>query len=422
MKIMIIGGGGREHTLGWALAKGYEGIDFYFLPGNGGTITLGQNVSGLDDHSSIVDFALKNEIDLTVVGPEKPLVDGLVDKFQQKNLKIFGPVKKAARLEGSKIFAKELMAEAGVPTASFEVFDDFNAAKKHIEKIKENFVVKADGLAGGKGALVCDNIEDGYRALETLMKEKKFGSAGESVVIEDKLRGQEVSILALISEDKILPLIPSQDHKQLYEGDNGPNTGGMGAYAPVPFVSSRDISWIKEKIFRPTISELARSGIEYNGVLYAGLMLTKSGPQVLEFNVRFGDPETQAILPLLEGDFIELLMKTLDGNLPDRINFKNESAVAVVLASGGYPGDYEKGYEIVIRNNSCLLFHAGTRINERILYTDGGRVLSVVGTDRKLENAKKKAYKCIEKINFTNKYFRKDIAAKGIKYNKTGRL
>lgn len=412
---MIVGGGGREHALGWTLAKSFEGRDFYFVPGNGGTITIGHNIEDLKDNSDIVKFAKGNGIDLTIVGPEKPLVEGIVDKFREEGLSIFGPTKKAAQLEGSKVFAKELMRDAGIPTASFEIFDDFNAAKNYIEKRIDPFVVKADGLAGGKGAFVCSNTNEGVRALRVIMKEKRFGDSGDNVVIEDCLNGQEVSVLALVSCDKILPFLPSQDHKRIYDGDRGPNTGGMGAYAPVPFLGRGDILEIKGRIFMPTIKELLRRGIEYNGVLYVGLMITTSGPKVLEYNVRFGDPETQAILPLLEDDFLELLFKTIEGKLPERINWNEGSAVAVVVASRGYPVDYEKGFEIVIRDHSCILFHAGTRIEDRILYTDGGRVLSVVGLSNNLESAKEKAYRCIKKIKFRKMYYRCDIGDKGIK-------
>ncbi|MCK4225724.1 phosphoribosylamine--glycine ligase [candidate division WOR-3 bacterium] len=415
MKIMIVGGGGREHALGWALVKSFEGRDFYFVPGNGGTITIGHNVENLKGYDEIVRFAKEKEIDFTVVGPEKPLVSGIVDKFREEGLSIFGPTKEAAQLEGSKAFAKELMKEAHVPTASFEIFDDFNAAKSYIEKNSAPFAVKADGLAGGKGAFVCSNVGEGIKALELLMQERKFGEAGDTVVIEDCLKGQEVSVHALVSGDKIYQFMPAQDHKRAYDGDRGPNTGGMGAYAPVPFLGKVQLSEIKERIFLPTIVGLEKRGIEYKGVLYAGLMITRSGPKVLEFNVRFGDPEIQVILPLLNEDFLELLLRTNEGDLPDGIAWSDQSAVGIVVASDGYPGKYETGFEIVICDNSCILFHAGTRIENRVLYTDGGRVLSVVGVDRSLKKARDKTYKCIEKIKFTNMYYRKDIGDKGIK-------
>lgn len=415
MKIMIVGGGGREHALGWTLAKSFEGRDFYFVPGNGGTITIGHNVINLKNFDDMIKFAKKNSIDLTVVGPEKPLVEGIVDKFLDEDIKIFGPTKIAAQLEGSKAFAKELMKDACVPTSDFEIFDDFNAAKKYIEKKTLPFVIKADGLAGGKGAFVCMALDDGLKALKTIMLEKKFGGSGDKIVIEDCLTGQEVSVLSLVSGDKVLPFLPSQDHKRVYDGDKGPNTGGMGAYSPVPFMRKGDLIEIKEKIFLPTVKELLKRGIEYNGVLYAGLMITKTGPKVLEFNVRFGDPESQAILPLLEDDFIDLLYGTMEGELPDKINWSKKFAVAVVIASRGYPANYESGFEIVIRDHPCILFHAGTKIEDRVLYTNSGRVLNVVGLGKTLVSAKGMAYNCINKIKFSNMYYRNDIADKGIK-------
>jgi len=344
MKVMIVGSGGREHTLGWTLARSFEGRDFYFVPGNGGTITIGHNIEYINNYDDMTKFAKEKGIDLTVVGPEKPLVSGIVDKFREEGLRIFGPTREAAQLEGSKVFAKELMRDARVPTANFEVFDDFNGAKNYIEKIKCPFVIKADGLAGGKGVFVCMNVGEGVRALELVMLEKKFGSSGDKVVIEDCLTGQEVSVLALVSGDRVLPFLPSQDHKRIFDEDRGPNTGGMGAYSPVPFMRKGELVAVKEKIFLPTVKELLRRGIEYNGVLYAGLMITSRGPMVLEFNVRFGDPESQAIFPLLEDDFLELLFKTLDGELPDKINWSGKSAVAVVVASNGYPDHYETGF------------------------------------------------------------------------------
>ena len=421
MKIMVIGGGGREHTLGWALSKSDEVRDFYFVPGNGGTLSLGHNINNLENED-IIRFAKEKKIDLTVVGPEKPLVQGIVDKFREEGLPIFGPMKDAAKLEGSKAFAKELMAAANVPTASFEIFDEFRAAKNYVENKREPFVVKADGLAGGKGCFVCRHAKEGLRALEVLMEERKFGDSGKTVVIEDCLGGEEVSVLALISNDRILPFLPSQDHKRANDNDRGPNTGGMGAYAPVVFIGKDELTEIIENIFLPTIKELGRRGIEYKGVLYAGLMISKSGPKVLEFNVRFGDPESQAILPLLEDDLLELLLRTNDYNLPGKINWDRGWAVAVVLASNGYPGKYKKGFEIDIKDNSCVLFHAGTRLSDGILYTAGGRVLSVVGLGEDLITAKKKAYKCISKVKFSDMYYRKDIADKGIKYLEKGRL
>jgi phosphoribosylamine--glycine ligase len=417
MKVLVIGGGGRENTLGWKLSKSSKVSQLYFAPGNGGTSILGENIhfSGLDD---ILDFAKREQIDFTVVGPEQPLVDGIVDLFEAEGLNIFGPTKEAARLEGSKAFSKEVIASANIPTASFEIFDDFNTAKRYVEKGGELSVVKASGLAAGKGVIVCNSKSEALEALESLMEKKKFGEAGDTVVIEELLVGEEVSVLALISGDRVLSFLPSQDHKRAYDYDEGPNTGGMGAYAPTPFLKESDIPEITEKVFGPTIKELQKRGIEYRGVLYGGIIMTKDGPKVLEFNVRFGDPETQVILPLLEDDLLEVLMKANDYNLPDKLNCSRNSALAVVMASKGYPKNYEKGFEINIPDLDCTVFHAGTRAEERNFYTSGGRVLACVGISDDLVSAKEKTYRCVEKIECSNLFYRKDIGDKGIKYLK----
>ena len=417
MKVLVIGGGGREHTIGWTLSKSDKVSRLYFAPGNGGTSVIGDNIdySGISD---ILDFAKKEQIDFTIVGPEQPLVDGVVDLFRKEGLKIFGPSKDAAQLEGSKAFSKEVMAQADVPTASFEIFDDFNAAKKFVEEIGEHSVVKASGLAAGKGVIVCSSKRKALEALESIMEKKKFGEAGETVVIEELLIGEEVSVLALVSGDKVLPFLPSQDHKRAYDNDEGPNTGGMGAYAPTPFLRENEIPEITEKVFKPTIKELQKKGIEYKGVLYGGIIMTKDGPKVLEFNVRFGDPETQVILPLLEDDLLDILMKADDYDLPDKLNCSRDSALAVVMASKGYPGGYEKGFEIDIPDFDCTVFHAGTKAEEGRFYTSGGRVLACVGISDDLMSAKEKTYRCVEKIECSNLFYRKDIGDKGIRYLK----
>ncbi len=417
MKVLVIGGGGREHTLGWMLSKSNIVSKFYFAPGNGGTSILGENInsSGIKD---LVEFAKREKIEFTVVGPEQPLVDGVVDLFKEESLNIFGPTKDAARLEGSKAFSKEVMASASIPTASFEIFDDFNAAKRYVEKGGELSVVKASGLAAGKGVIVCNSKRKALEALDSLMEKERFGEAGKTVVIEELLVGEEVSVLAIISGDKILPFLPSQDHKRAYDNDEGPNTGGMGAYAPTPFLTESEMPEIKEKVFKPTIKELQRRGIEYKGVLYGGLIMTKEGPKVLEFNVRFGDPETQVILPLLEDDLLDVLMKANDYNLPDKLNCNRSSALAVVMASIGYPKEYEKGFEINIPESECTVFHAGTKAEGGRFYTSGGRVLACVGISHDLISAKEKTYRCVEKIECSNLFYRKDIGDKGIKYLK----
>jgi len=415
MKVLVIGGGGREHTLGWKLSKSEKVSKLYFAPGNGGTSVLGENIhsSGIKD---LLDFAKKEKIDFTVVGPEQPLVDGVVDLFQKEGLNIFGPTKDAARLEGSKAFSKEIMASANIPTASFEIFDDWGAAKRYVESHGELSVVKASGLAAGKGVIVCQSKKEALDALESLMEKERFGEAGKTVVIEELLVGEEVSVLALISGDKILPFLPSQDHKRVYDNDEGPNTGGMGAYAPTPFLKENEIPEIREKVFKPTIKELQKRGIEYKGVLYGGIIMTKDGPKVLEFNVRFGDPETQVIIPLLEDDLFEVLMKVNDYSLPDKLNCSHNSALAVVMVSVGYPKKYEKGFEINIPETECTVFHAGTKAEGSNFYTSGGRVLACVGVSHDLISAKERTYNCVEKIECSNLFYRKDIGDKGINY------
>jgi len=415
MKVLVIGGGGREHTIGWMLLKSDKVSKLYFSPGNGGTSVLGQNISysGIND---ILDFAKKEQIDFTVVGPEQPLVDGVVDLFQAEGLNIFGPTKDAARLEGSKAFSKEVMASANIPTASFEIFDDCSAAKRYVESHGELSVVKASGLAAGKGVIVCQSKKEALDALESLMEKEEFGEAGKTVVIEELLIGEEVSVLALVSGDKVLPFLPSQDHKRAYDNDEGPNTGGMGAYAPTPFLKENEIPEVTEKVFKPTIKELQKREIEYRGVLYGGIIMTKDGPKVLEFNVRFGDPETQVILPLLEDDLLDVLLKANDYSLPDKLNCSHDFALAVVMASVGYPGSYEKGFEVKIPESDCTVFHAGTKAEEGRFYTSGGRVLACVGISHDLVSAKEKTYRCVEKIECSNLFYRKDIGDKGIKY------
>lgn len=419
MKVLVIGGGGREHTIGWMLLKNNKVSKLYFAPGNGGTSVLGENIdcSGLPD---ILAFAKGEKIDFTVVGPEQPLVEGVVDLFQAEGLKIFGPTKDAALLEGSKAFSKEIMAQGNIPTASFEIFDDWNAAKRYVESHGELSVVKASGLAAGKGVIVCNSKREALDALETIMEKKKFGEAGETVVIEELLVGEEVSVLALVSGDKVLPFPPSQDHKRAYDNDEGPNTGGMGAYAPTPFLRENEIPEITEKVFKPTIKELHKKGIEYKGVLYGGIIMTNDGPKVLEFNVRFGDPETQVILPLLEDNLLDVLLGANDYSLPDKLTCSRDSALAVVMASKGYPGSYEKDFEINIPEFDCAVFHAGTKTEKGRFYTSGGRVLACVGMADDLISAKEKTYRCLEKIQCSNLFYRTDIGDKGIKYLRGG--
>jgi phosphoribosylamine--glycine ligase len=421
MKVLIIGQGGREHTLAWKIKQSPMVEKIYCAPGNAGTSELGTNVSiPSDDLQSLKKFAQEEKIDLTVVGPEKPLVDGIVDLFRSAGLRIFGPSQKAAQIEGSKIWAKELMKKYHIPSAQYEIFDQKPAALKYIKNLDYPIVIKADGLAAGKGVIIVSNYEQAEQTLTQILEEKIFGSAGQWVIVEEYLTGEEVSILAFSDGENILPLIPSQDHKKAFDHDQGPNTGGMGAYAPVPFVKADLQQEIEDKILKPTISALSEEGCVYQGILYAGLMLTKAGPYVLEFNCRFGDPETQAVLPLMDTELVEVILASLQGKLPEiEMSWQKKSAVCVVLSSGGYPGSYEKGKEIKgldeLRGEIAVyVFHAGTRKNGPQILTNGGRVLGIVGLGEDVKRAAYRTYQAISKIHFEKMHYRKDIGWKAL--------
>ncbi|MBU2251625.1 MAG: phosphoribosylamine--glycine ligase, partial [Candidatus Omnitrophica bacterium] len=348
MRVLVIGSGGREHCLAWKLAQSPSVDKLYCAPGNGGTGLVAENIDiAATDIDKLLEFALSQKIDLTVVGPELPLVEGIVDRFKAKGLKIFGPVKDLARLEGSKIFAKELLQKYGIPTADFKVFDSAEAAKTYIQKKQAPLVVKADGLAAGKGVIVCLTIKEAVEAIDLIMVRKEFGAAGRQIIIEDCLKGEEVSIIAFIDGETIVPLVASQDHKRIFDADQGPNTGGMGAYSPAPLIGQKLLTIIIDKIFKPLIEGLNSEERIYQGILYAGLMIENDQPYVLEFNVRFGDPETQAILPKLKSDLAEVMLKTVDRKLKEVVlEWDQRFCLSVVLASGGYPGDYQKNKEI----------------------------------------------------------------------------
>ncbi len=426
MDILIIGSGGREHCLAWKIKQSELAGKIYIAPGNGGTMDLGENIDiKPDDIQGLAKFAEDKNIDLTVVGPEAPLVGGITDIFEEKGLKIFGPNKNLAQLEGSKIFAKQLLRKFNIPTADFEVFDNANKAKDYIRKKGAPLVIKADGLAAGKGVIVCNTAEQAIEGVEDIMENKKFGSAGEKIIIEDCLKGQEASIIAVCDGKNILPFLASQDHKQIFDDDKGPNTGGMGAYSPAPLVNEDLFQKIMNRIFYPLIQGLRQEDKEYKGVLYAGLMINDNNPYVLEFNVRFGDPETQAILPKLKNDFIDVMIKGIGGRL-DKVDldWDERKCVCVVLASGGYPQKYEKGKEIkgldkVKGSTDTIIFHAGTKKspsdaqNTKYL-TSGGRVLNVVGLGESIQQAQRAAYSAIKKIKFDKMYYRKDIANKAV--------
>jgi len=416
MKILVVGSGGREHALVWKLHQSHLVKKIYAAPGNAGISELAECVEiASEDLVRLADFAEKNSVDLTVVGPELPLTLGIVDEFQKRNLKIFGPTKMAAMIEGSKVFAKEFMKKYHVPTASFKVFDRADEAMDFVRSSDMPLVIKADGLAAGKGAVIAEDTKSAISAVEKMMVEKIFKDAGNQVVIEDFLEGEEVTILAFSDGKTILPMPSSQDHKKIYDGNRGPNTGGMGAYAPTAIVDDRMMKRIYDQILEPTMVGLEQEGIIFKGVLYAGLMLTDRGPKVMEFNCRFGDPETQVVLPLLKSDLAEILMSIVEGDLSlVEAEWADDFAVCVILASAGYPDKYEKGKEIfgldkIEQEGVVLIFHAGTKKEGGKLVTNGGRVLGITAVDKNVEDAIHKAYASVDKIKFDGVQFRRDI-------------
>ncbi|MFO7639110.1 MAG: phosphoribosylamine--glycine ligase [bacterium] len=417
MRILIVGSGGREHALAWKLAQHHR--ELWCAPGNAGTAGLATNVR-LDPHDAdgLAAFCERERVDLTVVGPEAPLVAGLADRFAARGLKVFGPVAAAARLEGDKVFAKELMAEAGIPTAAFAVFDDFEQARTHARSQRYPLVVKAAGLAAGKGVIICPEPADAERALVQMMRGEAFGPAGQRVVIEEFLAGEEASVIGLCDGRVIRCLAPSQDHKRLLDGDAGPNTGGMGAYAPAPVVTAEVEQAVEEQVFRPLLAAFERQGIEYRGAIYAGIIITDRGLRVLEFNCRFGDPETQALLPLLEGDLGELCLACCEGRLGAvELRRSDAHALCVVMASGGYPGSVRKGLPItgeLAGGEGVVVFHAGTKQDGGLLVTAGGRVLGVTGTGASLVEARARAYAAVAGISFDGRQYRSDIGQRGL--------
>ena len=422
MKVLVVGSGGREHTLAWKLKKSKKVDKIFCAPGNAG---IGQVAKCINikptDIRALAEFAQRNKIGLTVVGPEVPLAEGIVDDFQKRRLKIFGPDRKAAQIEASKVFAKQFMRKYHIPTAAFRVFSTAAEAIGFCKSVEFPVVVKADGLAAGKGVAVVNNMKQATAAIEAFMVEKSMGKAGERVIVESCLKGQEVSIMCLTDGKAILPLLSSQDHKQAYEGDRGPNTGGMGAYCPTNLVDKDMLEQITDYILTPTVKGLQQEGITYKGVLYAGLMITETGPKVLEFNCRFGDPETQAVLPLLKNDLFDVMMATINQRLSsiNRLDWKPDSAACVVMASKGYPGKYATGKRInglhKINDNNCQIFHAGTALKGKDTVTSGGRVLSVVCTDRSLKQALNRTYKAVNRIRFDGAFYRRDIGQRVLK-------
>ncbi|MBI4354745.1 MAG: phosphoribosylamine--glycine ligase [Candidatus Omnitrophica bacterium] len=422
MNILLVGSGGREHALIWKLSQSPEVKTLYCAPGNGGISELAQSVDiGAEDVESLAEFAEAKDVDLTVVGPEGPLAKGIVDVFEKRGLRIFGPTKAAARMESSKAFAKNLLKKYHIPTGQFAVFDDPQAARSYVRQVGAPIVIKADGLCGGKGTIIAHTLSEALGAIDLLMEDRIFRQAGERIVVEELLVGEEVSIIVLTDGATAIPLLTSQDHKRLHDGDKGPNTGGMGAYAPVPVVSEALTKQIMEQIIHPTLNALVSEDILFKGVLYAGLMLTADGPKVLEFNVRFGDPEIQAILPLLKQDLVPLLDDIVEGRLAQsRAEWQAGSCVCVVLASGGYPGEFAIGKEIrglarLKGREKVLVFHAGTKRDGDRFLSWGGRVLNVVATDEDIEGAVKRAYEAVGEIAFEGMTYRKDIAWRALK-------
>jgi phosphoribosylamine--glycine ligase len=422
MNVLLVGGGGREHAIAWKLAQSKDLGKLFIAPGNAGTKQCGENIPiAANDTSRLVDFAQQNKIELAVIGPEDPLAAGAVDAFEKTGIKAFGPSAAAAQLEADKAFAKQLMRSSAVSTAEGRVFERFTDAKAYIASRDESVVIKAAGLAKGKGVFVCDDPADGILAAEKIMRDKMFGSAGDRIIVEDKLLGEEASILAFVDGRNIYVMESSQDHKAIGDGDTGPNTGGMGAYSPAPVVTEALMDKITREILVPVVDGMNRNGTPYKGILYAGVMITAGGPRVLEFNVRFGDPETQPILMRLKSDLLEVLLAVCDGKLDEiTLEWDPRPAVCVVMASGGYPGPYEKGKRITGLDKAkqlkdVIVFHAGTAVQDGNIVTAGGRVLGVTALGQEIAQAKAKAYEAVDGIKFDGAYCRRDIADKAIK-------
>ncbi len=418
MRILIIGNGGREHAIAWKLSQSPKVTDLFVAPGNGGTrdIPNCQNVEiGVSAFAELRDFAQREAIDLTVVGPEVPLVGGIVDFFTAADLRIFGPTAAAARLEGSKAFTKEFLLRHGIPTGNAAIFTDFDDAMRYMRNLDEPPVVKASGLAAGKGVILPETLEQAAAVVRSMLLERRFGESSETVVLEERLSGPELSVFAFCDGKNALIIPTAQDHKRLFDRDYGPNTGGMGAFSPSPLASPELMAQIEREIIRPTLAAAATEGMPYQGILYAGLMLTDDGPKVIEFNCRFGDPETQAVLPLLESDLLDLIVATIDGTLATATpQWSAKAAMTVVMASRGYPGEYETGIEITgieeAEASDCLVFHAGTKYMDERLVSAGGRVLAVTALGDSLAIAAANVYYGIKKIQFNGAHYRKDIA------------
>lgn len=421
MNVAVIGGGGREHTLAWKLAQSPSVEKLYALPGSDAMADVAECVHiGVEELDRIADFAAEKGIDMIVVGPEVPLTEGIADVCQKKGIAVFGPNKAAAQMEGSKVFAKNLMKKYHVPTAAYASFTDGNAAKEYIHKMGAPIVVKADGLAAGKGVVVAQTVEEAVDAVNAMMEDHIFGASGGRIVIEECMVGEEASLLAFVDGKTIVPMIPAQDHKRIFDNDEGPNTGGMGAYAPAPVLTPELVQTVYDTILVPVVQGLAKEGITYQGCLYAGLMITADGPKVVEFNCRFGDPETQAVLPLLDGDLAQIMYACTQGTLrSDMVHWKPGSACCVIMASKGYPasshkGDVISGLDAV--DDDVVVFHSGTKKVDGVYQTHGGRVLGVTALGEDLKAAIDKAYANVRRISFDGQQVRSDIGAKGLRH------
>lgn len=419
MKVLVVGSGGREHALVWKISKSPRVSKIYCAPGNGGISDLAECVNiSATDVVGMVRFAKQNGIDLTVVAPDDPLAMGMVDALQAEGLKAFGPTRDAAIIESSKVFAKHLMRRYGIPTAEHRVFENYDKAVKYVEQVQYPVVIKVEGLALGKGVIIARDFDEARDALKSMMVDKVFGEAGLRVVIEEHLAGPEVSVLIFTDGKTIIPMVSAQDHKRAYDGDQGPNTGGMGAFSPSRVYTPDIASEVEDGIIRPTIRAMAQEGRPFKGVLYFGLMLTPQGPKVLEYNARFGDPETQVVLPRLKTDIVDIFEAVIDERLDEiNVEWEDNAAVCVVLASGGYPKSYRTGYEIsgideVLKDPDMMVFHAGTKKVDGKYYTSGGRVLGITAIAKDLDTAVRKAYQSVGKIHFENMHYRRDIGRK----------
>ncbi|MFE5320972.1 phosphoribosylamine--glycine ligase [Paenibacillus sp. NPDC056579] len=418
MRILVVGGGGREHAICWALKKSPKVRELYCAPGNGGIAEVAECIPlQVNQFDEIGEFAIDNAIDLVVIGPDDPLSEGIVDHLEAKNIPVFGPRQNAAILESSKVFSKQLFKKYNIPTAAYESFDDYEAALAYLRKQSIPTVIKADGLAAGKGVVVAQSMEEAEKALHDIMVSKIFGDSGNQVVIEEFLTGQEMSILSFVDGSVVRPMVPAQDHKAVFDGDKGPNTGGMGTYTPLPHIPQAVIDEAIETIIKPTAAAMVSEGRPFRGVLFAGLMITPQGPKTIEFNARFGDPETQVVLPRLKTDLVDIFLAAVNGHLEHMdIQWSDEAAVCVILASEGYPGSYPKGLPIEGLNEveGSVVFHAGTALKDGQIVTNGGRVLGITALGKDIADARAKAYADADRIRFQGKHYRTDIAKKAL--------